>query len=387
MTTDQWEYDICWLNAWRNRSCPPDDILLGPVTPELADHLEICPECRDHRELIGPRDIQQLAAALQEIIPDKTSTPPVPGQIWSLQPQLGNWGPKKRYYNPPMVLVLESRRNDRFCLVAQIHNNANFIGQGDIILPGYPQLQAESWNTYTLRQSDLNRYWGMVELSVVEAIKAESTIVSEINERSLLDLFRQLEVETGFFFSAQAVDDLMDQYNRNENLAEIVNLFDQQPTAEIRDAVRQSHFQPPGDNVISIREYLLQSKASNEILQQAADSGAVIYRCGPLLTLDEQKQPVIKAIHCCYDQPDYDPSDNRMIIVGTFDGLPEAINEEQISLGWVLQDGQLIMEDNFWFDLQENSFKAIFSNVPSRTDVEEGTFSFCIIDNDFVNYD
>lgn len=379
------EYDAAWLQAWQTRSCPPGEILFGEKTVELTDHLELCPACRDLLATTEDQDLQlnrRFGSMLKSMFEPKEAEP-ASGQVWSLNKNLEGWGPKFRYFSSPLVLVLE-KIDDAAIRVAQIHEIALFREQDDVRLGDNFAGYAEKWNTYTLRKSDLARCWGRVADEVVRQVLGPlKKNRNQPETASLLVLFRRLEIETGFFFSSRAVGSLMRMY---EKQAEIVDIFQREPTPETEKALLDSHFTPPDHKVVSIQEYLLRSRLKDERLPLAA-AGVELYAGGPLLTISENNRECITTTSCRYNFPDYDPGDHSMTVEGSFDELPPDINEELVAFAWLLPDNNLIAADDIWFDLSDKRFHVLFAGIPSLADAEQGQLRFCLINGTLEHHD
>ncbi len=142
------------------------------------------------------------------------SRSPVSGDLYALDAGLAGWGPKSRYYNPPVVLVL-SLPDAHSVFVCQTYGDQDFAGLDDVPLGSDIAGFAQPWNCYTLRQEDLGLYLGNVAAQVVERVWQQSEQEQCAPQPgSLLWFFRQMEVETGFFFSRRAVVLLMEQHER-----------------------------------------------------------------------------------------------------------------------------------------------------------------------------
>lgn len=191
-----------WQQAWRLRCCPPDQVLQHDPDLRLQEHLELCPWCRECMKLpLCPVPEADTVTSLQ--------VPPVPGQLYALNPKLAGWGPKARYYNPPIVLVL-AIPDALSVFVCQTYGDQAFAGPDDTNLePAFPGF-AQPWNCYTLMQTNLGILLGTVDEQVVKML--EQRVRQDLfspQPGSLLWFFRQMEVETGFFFSSQAVTQLL----------------------------------------------------------------------------------------------------------------------------------------------------------------------------------
>ncbi|MCK9263758.1 MAG: hypothetical protein RBR09_13535 [Desulfobulbaceae bacterium] len=206
---------IAWLRAWRHRCCPPSAVLHGRLDVQLREHLQLCPWCRQDRE-DGPLDI--VIPAVGQQFPDQPEA--APGQLWSLAPGLADWGPKGRYYTPPVVLIV-NRPDEHALTVIQTYDDPLFAGTGDLALDNGLNGFAQPWNRYTVRRTDLGYYLGRITEGLLRKLRQLPPVEEKAPETgSLLWFFRQMEVETGFFFAAAAVADLMIRYEREHDRPE-----------------------------------------------------------------------------------------------------------------------------------------------------------------------
>ncbi|MEA2113988.1 MAG: hypothetical protein U9P36_01230 [Thermodesulfobacteriota bacterium] len=193
-----------WLLAWQLRCCPPDPVLAGKLNDELRRHLEICPLCsRDRAEALPPVQLKPPTDSSTE------KRQPQTGELWSLQPSLGGWGPKHRYYNPPIVLITGMVEADAVNVV-QTSGDTKLAGPDDLLLENGLFGFVEPWNQYTLRSSDLQSCLGKIseQLSTrLRQLADEAPFAPAPG--SLLWFFRQMEVETGWFFADQSLADLL----------------------------------------------------------------------------------------------------------------------------------------------------------------------------------
>lgn len=383
MSNENWEYESAWQQAWQERSCPPEDILFGEKNDELAAHLEFCPACRETREQDGKEEVElgkDFCRRLENISPPPTKEKISPGQIWAMKKDLGGWGEKTRYYTPPLIVIIEDL--DQWAVrVAQIHEISKFAWYGDIPLGKDFEGYAESWNIYPVRKQDLSHCWGAIdELTLAKLRQSANNSHHEIRQGSLLYNFRQLEIETGYFFSSRAVASLMEKYEAADDVPEqgggFQDFIRKPPTAATMAALAESRFIPP-EKIVSLEDYLLRSRFTEE--RQAAASDEVFYFSGPAISCNEDEQIIITAIHGQYDPPDYDSKDHSLALEGFFDELPKDITEEQAVFGWMLPDGSLVPVTDFWFDLQDLHFNVIVADIPSKLDAEDGRLRFCLI--------
>jgi len=192
-----------WQQAWRLRCCPPDHVLVKPADIRLREHLELCPWCRETMDLP-----LCLVPEMDALDPPETS-PLAPGQLYALNPKLAGWGPKARYYNPPIVLTV-SFPDAHSVFVCQAYGDSALAGPDDVALGPEFSGFVQPWNCYTLMREDLEMHLGTVDAPVVEMVRQriEQNQFSP-QPGSLLWFFRQLEVETGYFFSSRAVSQLL----------------------------------------------------------------------------------------------------------------------------------------------------------------------------------
>ncbi|WP_456386757.1 hypothetical protein [Desulfolithobacter sp.] len=197
-----------WQLARRLRSCPPDAVLHDNPTVELLAHLKICPDCRADRATPLP--------GIRIDIPDtgRDGHPgPVAGELWTLRNDLGGWGPKDRYYNPPVVLVTTVHKGG-FAHVIQTYGDRTLAGPGDIILGRELDGFAEPWNRYTLKATDLGTRLAKISDQTLEQVKKaleHDPSGPSPEPGSLLWFFRQLEIETGYYFANRSVTRIMEE--------------------------------------------------------------------------------------------------------------------------------------------------------------------------------
>lgn len=199
--------NLAWKKALILRGCPPADILFGPEGELLGAHLDICPTCRDSLAM-EPDERAQWAALAEVLLPGQLP-PPVrktPGQIWRIRRDLAGWGPKYRYCNPPLILVLEIQ-DDELARVAQIYPADDFLTEEDVSLPGLGF--AQPWNTYSLAVNDLESFRGEVPNALTETVPKvmmrSQGGVAELDEASPLFWFRTLELDLGAHYAGQSL--------------------------------------------------------------------------------------------------------------------------------------------------------------------------------------
>lgn len=196
-----------WTKAWRFRCCPPDRILSREKgSKALKQHLRLCPWCKKdvdagfHQSMPPPVDYRHAIR-----------TPPKTGELWAVKENLEGWGEKGRYYNAPVVLVVEIP-GSRVVSVLQIHDDIHFSGPGDLQL--FPEFEgfAESWNRYSLCVDDLAFPLGSISPDKLNSLNGASPEnMTAISQGSLLWFFRHMEVETGYFFARQSIAKLLSE--------------------------------------------------------------------------------------------------------------------------------------------------------------------------------
>ena len=202
-----------WQRAWRSRCCPPDHVLRAAgKSADLASHLDLCPWCRQAVEepplgfSLEPSSLVQDAAVHPQV-----------GELWGVKPSLGGWGEKARYYSAPVVLVVEET-GDGIVSVMQVCDDEHFSGPGDVSLQPDCHGFVETWNRYSLCADHLVAPVGRVAEEVLTACRETATVVAGgvIEQGSLLWFFRNMEVETGFFFARQAMGKVLKIADGNE---------------------------------------------------------------------------------------------------------------------------------------------------------------------------
>ncbi|WP_148045714.1 hypothetical protein [Desulfosoma caldarium] len=131
---------------------------------------------------------------------------------------LSDWGPKNRYYNAPLVLVLESLPElPSVFRVALVHDFPDLAGPLDVAVA--PGIFAEPWNTFACRNVHGECPVLSVPASVLhevqqraqppcESLHAEDTFPNN-PQQAFLSAFRRLEIEVASFFAQRILEDLM----------------------------------------------------------------------------------------------------------------------------------------------------------------------------------
>lgn len=221
---------LAWQEALRVRGCPPEDVLGGePVLENLRAHLNACPWCEDERE-----DLKALGRCMpksretRELALSWASGQAQLGDVVRIAPSLSGWGPKSRFYNPPLVLLLEALKEPASAFrVALVHDFPDLAGPWDVqVAPG---VFAETWNTFAC----LSLHWDcrilQAPASVLEEVRRRaqnpsraflSGDASADNPRgAFLSAFRRLEMEVAAFFAQRVLQDLMDHYETTVSAA------------------------------------------------------------------------------------------------------------------------------------------------------------------------
>lgn len=194
-----------WLQAWNMRCCPPDTIWEEDSSPEHRQHLKICPFCRQDRE-------EPLAPIRLDLPVEDTSQKSEPriGELRPLSLSLAGWGPKSRYYTPPVVLVIDLP-DEQAVHVVQTFGDPILAGPDDILFDNDLVGFAEPWNRYTVRVGDLGDALGTVSDDCLLRVKeVMNNPAPPLQIGSLLWFFRQMEIETGWYFARQSIAGLLE---------------------------------------------------------------------------------------------------------------------------------------------------------------------------------
>ncbi|AJY69786.1 hypothetical protein RW64_09360 [Geobacter sulfurreducens] len=202
--------------VYEQRACPPDDVLFAVErSEELMAHLGYCRYCNERLEMTADDRSawEELSRRLkQQLSENRPELAPAPGQVWSLdRKRLGGWGPYDRYYNPPLVLVLQLQDNGQTIRVAQICAEEDLKGDdgADVWLDDSIGF-AESWNVYSVHRGDLNVCRGEVDETPVFQVLAQPHSPSPANDiHPLIRSFRELEVQVGAFVAMRAMPQVM----------------------------------------------------------------------------------------------------------------------------------------------------------------------------------
>ena len=262
--------------AKQYRTCPPDKVRTDAYHKEsLKRHLAICPYCST-QQMKGQDPWEKLASKLKKI--HSLARSPaidkqiIEGQLRPVMSALGKWR-KGYYYNPPLVLVLEIRKTiSDDILVAQTYHDIYLAGPGDLILmeeksPAGP-LFVQPWNTYTLRACNLDPTLEQFPAEIVKAVRALENDPAAypawamqprpFTQNDARIYFRQLEVDVGYIFSVQAVEELMTElegqglslvYSSNEELRHSIRktvpgIYWSREASTLEETLTLAHFPP-----------------------------------------------------------------------------------------------------------------------------------------------
>ncbi len=184
--------DLAWEEYLRSRFCPPAEVLLGENSEFLKAHTELCPWCYEDMEAF--RQLVTVTLTVPTLVPE--SDPPVRlGDLRRLRAGLSGWGePCARYYNSPLVLVVEPSEAPEVVRVALCHDFPDLASEGDVEL--IPGCFAEPWNTFACPVSALEYTIVNVGGHVLEKVRAKRRLYPP-----RWNPFHHLEVQTAAFFA------------------------------------------------------------------------------------------------------------------------------------------------------------------------------------------
>jgi hypothetical protein len=152
---------------------------------------------------------------------------PAPGQIWSLKPRLGGWGPDAAYFTPPLVLIVSLLSAPiQAVRVAQIFHEPDLAGPGDVEL-SVEQGLAEAWNLYTLAAADLDSCQGSVADKLLdEVVSLSDQSHPDPEPHSVLQAFRELELKTSCIMASRSLFSALDAEKETVTMpSEILDLL------------------------------------------------------------------------------------------------------------------------------------------------------------------
>ena len=292
------------------RTCPPVAVLRKPGDSDaVARHKAICPSCSaEPLEEIVAAD--ELAEKMMSFIPPPQKTAPLPisvGQFHYVNPAQGSWR-DNYYYNPPMVMVLNTRSKTLDEIrVAQVYNDILLAGPGDLILDedmtgGAGDLFVECWNIYTLRSAWLGSMVGMVSQEVLDAVQAMekdphfsppwAALPVSMRDGDPRIEFRKLEVEVAYTFAARAAGELMAEYAASDENP-VIDLEKLKETlTDLMPGIRI----PPGSAVSTVEDILATARLPEERVRLAAADTAGKQIVGNQVTVANGQVTAIAAV-------------------------------------------------------------------------------------------
>ena len=342
-----------WLIACVLRCCPPDAAKTEPPDPDFSRHLAICPICRREKDDRLPLVRLDLPAA-----DTSRKQPPSPGELWSLSPSLAGWGAKNRYYSPPVVLVT-GPADKQAVRVLQTFGDPALSGPDDILFDNDLIGFVEIWNRYTLTVNDLGERLGKISEECLALVhEAASKHHAEPEPGSLLWFFRQMEVETGWYFAKQSLAGLLGASPLPDALANTRTL--------LADLSNLPLLVPQDVNDDSLADILARTMPADDLLPLAAaddEEREVQILC---FTAAEGKIQKVQAMSALVNLQN--EQDNMLRISGLF-------NPDQVPAGkWFFrwhQNGEFIEPLPGQFGAEDGVFWTVFP-TDSLTAPEQG---------------
>ena len=283
-------------------------------------------------------------------------TRPIPGQLYTLDPKLAGWGPKARYYNPPVVLILACP-DVHSVFVSQTYGDPVMAGPDDIELGPVFSGFAQPWNCYTLQQADLDICLGTVENQVVEQVRrGHEAVWFEPPPGSLLWFFRHMEVETGFFFSSRAVSELITAHD-NRLLTIVISADKERILNDLQ--VLPVQLSSPDTSTTSPLELLFRTEPDPRHLPLAAADTNTLPAL--LFTVENNRLTTAHTQDIILSGTDY--ADGLLTVTGTIAALPPGNHV------WLFRwqtDGQLIEPIPEHTGYHDQLFWAAFALTPPQ---------------------
>ncbi len=214
------------LMAKQYRQCPPPDVAEDPsYRDQIKKHLSICPYCSTDMDA----DTIQWAGLSQKILDKFPASPkikdvsPLPGQFRQIKSGLADFK-DGLYYSPPLVLIVKINEYPaETVIVAQTFHDIALAGPKDLILTANQtkigDLFVECYHIYTLKSEDLEPPVGQIDSKLMADIKQMidnsgflpdwAMLPTPLTEHDPRKYFREMEVETGYFFASKSVGFLM----------------------------------------------------------------------------------------------------------------------------------------------------------------------------------
>lgn len=207
-------------------------LLQDPPDDALCRHLDSCLFCREDRAALAVHtgDGPSRAAMARKPDPPEADEAASVGDLRRIREDFGGWGPRGRYFNPPLVFLVEEvkGRKDVF-RAAQVHDFPALKGPGDT--PLFAEVFAESWNVYPVARWRLGPLVRRMDQAVTARVlknarrrpheNKQATWAKGVerdlrspaySETSFLEAFRRLEKETAAFFTSLALSDLSETF-------------------------------------------------------------------------------------------------------------------------------------------------------------------------------
>lgn len=203
----------------QKRLCPSDS-KLREGGAAARRHLEFCESCRERLDFLENEDAAgkgwpRLSKALDV-------APAAPGQLRDVRVSAAapvDASSNEYLFNPPLVLVVQvPSPGSPFVRVAQIHNEPELAGPGDVALALPDGIRfAESWNTYPMLVKNLGPVLGMVPQEMVRhVLREEKSGPAQVPEDSPMESFRELETEIAYHFCRTSVSEIMEAKEKEE---------------------------------------------------------------------------------------------------------------------------------------------------------------------------
>jgi hypothetical protein len=261
------------------------------------ERLEILQESPDLSELtsvVAGRNLKPDRTALTLTDISRRNPDPAPGQIWSLKPHLGGWGPEAAYFNPPLILILSLPQAPiQAVRVAQIFHEPDLAGPEDVQL-SQEQGLAQAWNTFTLADTDLDTYLGSVADKVLEEVLAQAGgSHPDPKPLGILEAFRELEIKTASITASRSLFSALTWDQSAENTPLEQELLDQKDPEALRRQIQTDYpnLHLPGDQNLSAQSLLGLASWDNLPLAAAVTEREITINC---CWLDQEQD-----VHIC----------------------------------------------------------------------------------------
>ncbi len=371
------------------RTCPPPFIQNHPdFKTENKNHLKICPFCAIGSPH-GVQEWQELSESFRtQFIAENEQSDILAGQIRQVRPELGCWR-DDLYYNPPLVLVLNNiDETEEAAYVAQVWQDLALASPGDLIPPtdlitGFENIFIETWNMYTLRKNDLGTCLGKVSSQVVDEalkMKEDPDYLPDLSRRPLpltnedpRRYFHQVEMETGYTFSAMAADALMDEVVMVKT--DVLTLSVETLVKSMKRVIPTIDWDWAPDTV---DECLAALKFPTESFALRAAEGDNKEINAVYLELKNGKINRIKPIECIIHHAE--ARSDSYTVSGNIPGLPDNLGQDTFQCHIKNPEKKSLFQGHFSWDSQGKHFIAKFDRALKPNE----TLSFTIV-NDVAN--